>query len=553
MKKNKEKALLAIREKEQEAYVNNMNMNFFSNISHEFRTPLTIISAPINTLIKHLNLSKEDKSLFHLVQRNIKRMLRLVNQLMDLSKLEADTLKLEVSQLDIIHQIKETLEMYIIYAKEKRIIFETEGLDGTFYMMTDSDKLEKILGNILSNALKYTPAKGVIKLKFDIISNEHALQIFPDIMANNEAFYAFIQIEDSGPGIPEDKLEDIFLRYYQIDNKQKAGYNWGTGIGLYYTKQLLLLHHGKIKAENSPNGGALFSFILPADSKAYSPNEIGVSTQNPGKETLASSLPLPVELPEKEKNKHNKTILIVDDDIEISFYLNQLLTSNYNVINKYDGEEAFNALPQIKPDLIVSDILMPGMNGYELCQKIKKDISFCHIPVILLTAKTLMEEQIKGFHTGANAYVTKPFKPEILLALIDSQLKNKQLLSDFLMSNTSTKSETDNILSPKDKNFMDRLYALMEEELDNPEMNIARIAERLQMSRTKFYHKIKGLTGENPNTLIKKYKLNRASEFLVEGIHNISEIAELTGFVSLSHFSVSFKKQFNCKPSEFKG
>jgi DNA-binding response OmpR family regulator len=423
-------------------------------------------------------------------------------------------------------------------------------------MLADVDKLEKILGNILSNALKYTPSKGDIKFRFNIITGEYAATLFPEIKNKTNLSYALIQIEDSGPGIPEDKLEDIFLRYYQIDRNQQAKYNWGTGIGLYFTRQLLRLHHGKIKAENSKNGGAVFSFIIPVDNTAYSENEIKILKKQDTIQLIRNKKSIPDETitPAKEQdNLKKETIMIVDDDIEISFYLNRLLSHDYHIINKYDGESAFNSLAQLNPTLIISDILMPGLNGYELCKRIKDDVSFCHIPVILLTAKTLMEEQVEGLETGANAYVTKPFEPEYLTALIKSQLKNKKLLSSILTSNTRPANIKENILSPKDKAFIDRLYELMEQEIGNSEMNITRIAERMRMSRTKFYNKIKGLTGENPNTLIKTYKLNRAAEYLKEGKYNVSEIAEMTGFVNLSHFSVSFKKQFNCNPSEYKG
>lgn len=193
------------------------------------------------------------------------------------------------------------------------------------------------------------------------------------------------------------------------------------------------------------------------------------------------------------------------------------------------------------------------MNGYELCKKVKDSLDYCHIPVISRTAKTLLEEQVEGLETGANAYVTKPFEPEYLIALIKSQLKNRELLGEILHSGTTTNDVLEEIMSPKDKAFMNHLYELMETELANPEINVTAIAEKMQMSRTKFYHKIKGLTSEQPNAFFKKYKLNKAAELIISGNYNITEISEMTGFASLAHFSKSFKKHFNCNPSEYKG
>ncbi len=558
LRMNKAKIQMAIREKEHEAYINNMNMSFFSNISHEFRTPLTIISAPISSLYNSQKNNPEEKKVLELIQRSIKRMLRLVNQLMDLSKLEADALKLRVSRIDILYQIQSTLELYVLYGKDKEISFSISGLENSFFMLTDLDKIEKIIGNILSNALKFTPPGGEIRFSFEIVNNQYAIKEFP--AAENFHYkgdYAFFSIKDNGPGIPEEKLENIFLKYYQIDNMQNANFNWGTGIGLYYTRKLIDLHHGFIKAENSEHG-AVFSFIIPIEDNAYNENEIFAKlldeTNNINTPITKSKKTSSLDISQKEIADNSKeTILIVDDDIEVSFYLKTLFEKDYNIVNKYDGETAYENLEEINPVLIISDVVMPGLNGYELCTKIKENISFCHIPVILLTAKSLLEEKIEGLETGANAYVTKPFEAEYLLAIVKSQIFNIKLVSKLLTTNTNTTKANKDILSPKDKVFMDKLFELIEKELDNPEMNVTVIAEKMGMSRTKFYHKIKALAKETPNSFIKKYKLNRAAEFIKSGENNISEIAYMTGFINLAHFSVSFKKQFGCSPSEYKG
>ena len=551
---NKTNALIATKEKEHEAFINKMNMSFFSNISHEFRTPLTIIKAPINLLSKSSSLQPEEKSMVELVQRSIKRMLRLVNQLMDLSKLEADALKLKVTRADLTYQVKSTIEIFELPAKEKHINLKYSGLTESFFMLLDIDKLEKILANLLSNALKFTPEQGEISVQTSIINAERAMLLFSNLDSAYENYYALIEVSDTGIGIPEDKLDSVFERYYQIDDEKNATINWGTGIGLYYTKRLLNLHHGEIKATNNAEGGCTFKFVIPTTRSAYIDSELLESTgivtpeANPNSK-LAKSFESEVEL----MNTDKETILVVDDDVEIAYFLKNLLRTDYNVQTKYDGQSALKSLDTISPSLIISDVLMPGMTGYELCNQIKTDINYSHIPVILLTAKTLLKEQVEGLEVGANAYITKPFEPEYIQAMVKSQLKNKKLLSQILKTQTDTSSADGEVLSLKDKAFLNQLYELLENELSNNEINISIIADKLKMSRTSFYNKIKAMTGEKPNAFFRQFKLNRAAEILLTGEHNISEIAYMTGFSTVAHFSTSFKKQFGCSPSEYKG
>ncbi len=557
-RESKISAMMAIRDRESEAMVNRMNMSFFSNISHEFRTPLTLIIGPLGSLNKSDNFDKNQKSLIHLIQRNVRRMLRLVNQLMDLSKLEADTLKLKVNRVDAIHQMNSIVDLYRTLAIEKNITLRSVGLEDSYFMMIDVDKLEKIITNILSNAFKYTPEGGAITVHFDVETRKELDNKFPGINSNYEGYYAHIEIEDTGIGIPEDKLENIFKRYYQINDKQNEQYNWGTGIGLYFTRCLVEIHHGMIKAVNNKFGGCKFSFILPTEKNAYQENEIYkkenfIPTDLEKIESLQEAFLVAEPAIQNEPNVGKKIILIVEDDLEIAYYIKKLLTPLYSVFTKYDGESAWRNLSEINPDLIISDVLMPVMNGYELCSKVKGSLDFCHIPVILLTAKTLLEEKVKGLENGANAYVTKPFESAYLIAVIKSQLRDRELLGEILNSKTDTSLVKEEMISPKDQAFMDQLYELMATELANPEINVTAIAEKMRMSRTKFYHKIKGLTNEQPNVFFKKYKLNKAAELIITGQYNVTEISEMTGFMSLAHFSKSFKKQFSCNPSEYSG
>lgn len=551
IKTNRDKALLAEREKEQEQRVNKMNMSFFANLSHEFRTPLTMISGPVSMLCSDETIQGENKQLLYIIQRSVNRMLRLVNQLLDFNKLENDTLKLKVKLTDIIGELRRPIDVFTLNAKEKGIELKTYGLEDNFVMWLDTDKLEKITANLLSNALKFSGPGGKINLSFDVITREEAEKLFTLTLDDVGVQFVKISVADTGKGIPEDKLEKIFERYYQLDNQTREFYNWGTGIGLYYARCLVELHHGHIKAANRTEGGAVFTFILPVAEFAYS-----IEERNPDEEsTQINTLPNPkeseykidLEEPESEKQK----VLIIDDDTDIVHYLKALLSPHFSVTYKFDAESAYKTLKDTEPDLILCDVVMPGTGGYEFSRRVKDNLSYCHIPIVLVTAKATVENQVEGLNSGADAYVTKPFDPSYLIALINSQLNNRKKIQSLLGSTTKTEKIDKDILTPHDESFMSNLYELMENELSNSELNINRMTEVLKISRTKFYYKVKGLTGENPNVFFKTYKLNRAAEFLLEGKLNISEIADMTGFSTPSHFSVSFKKQFGVAPRDY--
>ncbi|MDO4163110.1 MAG: two-component regulator propeller domain-containing protein [Bacteroides sp.] len=554
IRRSKEAIRRARQEKEQEQRVNRMNMSFFANISHEFRTPLTMISGPVAQLCESPQIEGADKQLLYIVQRSVGRMLRLVNQLMDFNKLENDTLKLQVRRTDIISQLQRFVDIFRINATEKGIELNTYGLEDTFLMWLDADKLDKIVGNLLSNALKFTPGGGRVELSFDVITREEATSLFPSTTESLDKQYVKIVVADTGCGIPQDQLEKVFERYYQLNNQHTGTYNWGTGIGLYYARSLAVLHHGLLCASNRAEGtGAVFTLLLPTTDAAYTAEERTLPDEEQNK-----AFPLQTEAQyrsgQAEGNPQEKqTILITDDDTEVVHYLKALLSPYYRTICRFDADSAFKAMSEEAPDLVLSDVIMPGKSGYELCRQIKDDLQLCHIPVILVTAKATVENQVEGLDTGADAYVTKPFDPSYLLALIKSLLKNREKVRSLLSQSTQTDKIEENVLSPQDNAFMTDLYRLMENELSNPELDVARMTELLRISRTKFYYKVKGLTGENPSVFFKTYKLNRAAELIKEGKYTVSEIADMTGFSTLSHFSTSFKKQFGVAPSEYKG
>ena len=539
-------------EKEQEQRTNQMNMSFFANIAHEFRTPLTMIAGPVSQVVKSERLSGDDKSLLTIANRNIQRMFKLVNQLMDFNKLENDTLRLSVEQLDVVKVINGVCDYFIYNAQERAVTINRFGMEDTLMAWTDGDKLEKILTNLISNALKFTPRGGHIDISLDVADNRGN----EGAGARGYENMVKITVADTGKGLPENQLENIFKRYYQLDNQTKGIINWGTGIGLYYSRRLAELHHGTLVAGNREDGtGAVFTLVYPMAEEAYSEEErrpLAADT------SLASDATLPVEPTSvevvDEEEDERPTLLIVDDDTEVVNYMRVLFSKDYRLITCLDADTALEEMRAAEPNIVVSDVAMPGKDGYQLCQEIKQDIQLCHIPVILVTAKITADNQVEGLNVGADAYVTKPFEPAVLSALIQSQLKNRDRVRKLLTKATTTEDErVEDALSEQDKHFMEELYKLMEEELSNSELDVSRITKLLLISRTKLYYKIKGLTGETPSSFFRTYKLNRAAELLKGGKYTVSEIADLCGFSTQSHFSVVFKKQFGVTPTEYKG
>ena len=540
-------------EKEQEQRINRMNMSYFANVSHEFRTPLTLINGPVTQLCNDESIQEEHRKLLFIIKRSVNRMLELVNQLLDFNKLENDALRLEVRQTDVISVLSKMVELFALNARYKGIRFKTFGIEDSFNTLLDTGKFEKITGNLIINAIKYTPVGGQIEIAFDVINQDEAGKLFAISDNNSCDNYVKVTVTDSGPGIPNDKLEKVFERYYQMDGQSKGVYNWGTGIGLYYARRLAELHHGYIKAFSRPEGeGASLAFIIPVSENAYSSQEIIVEESEVNQEA-SIAIEDEGQIDDQVPSDKLPTILVVDDDAEIVHYLMTLLETEYNIICRFNGESSLKTMHEEDIDLVLCDIVMPGMSGTELCQIVKDDIQLCHIPVVLITAKATVEDQVSGLNTGADAYVTKPFDPSYLTALLKSQLSNREKIRKILGKSTKTDRIVESVLSPQDKAFMTSLYQIMESELSNPELNITMMTEILKVSRTKFYNKLKGLTGMNPNHFFKTYKLNRASELLKEGFYNISEVADMTGFSTLSHFSVSFKKQYGVTPSRFLG
>lgn len=534
--RKQEEAVRVQQEKEQEQHMNDIIKKYFANVAHQLRTPLTMIHGPIETLYASPSISVSDRNLIWILRNNTDRMLSMVNQIMNLNSLEVDALPLRVSRCDIGSVLEKTLDLYKVNANEKNIRFYTSGLDRNTIVFADSEKIVNILDNLLSNAFKFTPEGGIISVSF----------LTDDVFAE-------MDVKDNGPSVPEDKLESIFMRFYQVDSSSKGKVNWGSGIGLYYARKLAELHHGTLTCENIEGGnGVCFSLRFPITKDAFSGNEIyDGQGQTPHTDTIPASLPVTDKDPDDISSMLKPSVLVIDDDLDISLYLKTILGQKFKVRNCYDAESGLRALEDYAPDLIISDIMMEGMSGLDFCSRIKDDIQYSHIPLILLTAMDRVEDQISGLKTGADAYVTKPFNAEYLVSLAENLIEGRKRLQKRLLESVSISAEKE--LSAPDRSFLEQLYSIWAEQLSNTEFNISSVVDRLHISHTKFIYKVKGLTGFTPSELFKNYKLNKAAEMLREGKFNISEVADQTGFGTLAHFSRVFKKKFGVPPSEYKG
>lgn len=550
---NKLRLLQEQHEREREQRTNEMNMSFFANISHEFRNPITIIAGPLLSLKADKSLPQHVQTSLNHVCMSVNRMLRLIDQMLDFNQLEMDALRLKVSEMDITQALSDLLIGFEESTHVRHIQLTADIPHEPTNVWIDGDKFEKIMSNLLTNALKHTPENGLIRITAHTDKKEE----------KNKANYLKVSVYNSGSHIDEDKLQDVFKRYYQLAKTQSEHhYGWGTGIGLYYVKRLIGLHHGEIEVSNQEEG-VEFSFILPIDKDIYKQGELTQEEAKVMQIPIDSSSIHTEQKTEKESQKESFgqeeshkpiKILVVDDDIDVAQYIRSIFAEDYCVENRYSAEEALADMEHINPDIILSDIIMGKMSGYDFCKTLKSNILFSHIPVILITAKSNMDEQIAGLRLGAVAYITKPFDPFYLRAAVEAQLTNMKTLRQRLGENTKTEALTEdvsNALSGQDRKFMDELYLLMEKRAAEMELNVGIIAHDLLISQSKFTYKLKELTGDTPGIFFRKYKLNKAAQLLREGKYNVSEIATMTGFGTAAHFSVAFKKQFGVSPSEY--
>jgi signal transduction histidine kinase/DNA-binding response OmpR family regulator len=509
---------------------------FFTNISHEFRTPLTLISGPVSSLLSDKSITVEQRRLLTLVRKNIKILLKLIDQIIDFRKYENGKLSLDLQMRDLKKQFIEWNDSFAEMAKKRRLHFDFNVFsDADFSMPVDIEKMERIYFNLLSNALKFTPEKGAILVDLD------------KTVPEDGAAYAVIQVANSGKGISDEDVKHIFNRFYQVDSHAA-----GSGIGLALTKAMVELHGGDVAVNSEKDGWTKFTVRIPFTNTEANTKHETQQAENQ-LELLEENTATPTELfaEGEPAGEDSCTVLVVDDNPDIRSYIRIILQGKqYKIMEAADGEEGFRKAVKHTPDIIISDVMMPEMDGVELCRKLKTELSTSHIPIILLTACSLDEQRIIGFQSGADDYIAKPFNSDVLEVrvtnLIEGRKQLKELFSENLFSG-NTSGEGNDI----DRSFLGKLKELIEKKLTDSGLNVEELGQHIGLSRTQLYRKVKSLTNYSPNELLRIMRLKKAYHLLSTTETNISEVTYDVGFTSPSYFAKCFKDYYNESPTDF--
>ncbi len=530
--------------------INEVKSKFFANISHEFRTPLTLILGPIENVINKVdtNIKQQLKT----AHKNGNRLLRLINQLLDLSKLEAGAIELKAHRIDLIPYLKGILFSFESLSKEKNITLRFYSENDSVEVYIDTEKMEQVFYNLISNAIKFTPenSNGEIKVK---VTN----QITSDIkQSENNIEHIQISIVDTGTGIPADQLLYVFDRFYQVKSSSIKELE-GTGIGLALAKEIVELHSGNITVNSKENKGTEFIITLPLGKDSLKGNEImdESSIYNP-QVKIVDQMEFPETVIEEQTkiqgNEDKEIVLIVEDNKEVRKFIVQQLKFTYSVIETADGEEGFEKATHSIPDLIISDVMMPNMDGNELSRKLKNDNRTSHIPIILLTAKGGKEAKLEGLETGADDYIMKPFNSSELIIRVKNLIKQRNILREKFSREQFVRP--DKIILPAvDKKFLNKIKEVIEKNIGDEKFSVENLAGEIALSRVQLHRKLKALTNQSASEFILNMRLQRAADLIKQDAASISEIAYMTGFNTPNYFAKSFRKHFGCSPSEYKG
>ena len=518
--------------------------NFFTNISHEFRTPLTLILGPVKQLLESA-ADENAKEQLKLIHRSARKLNRLVDELLDISKIESGEMKLRTSQLNIIGLVEEICKSFYPLAEKKKINFKVHSTEKEIIAYLDKNKFDKILSNVLSNAFKFTPEGGKVNL----------------YIARKETDVEII-ISDTGIGIPRDQVEKIFDRFYQIDGSHTREQE-GTGIGLALTKELIDLHKAKIEVESEESKGSIFKLIFKLGIDHLAPDEINNEVVSIEETSSRNEIEFLHTIDDKNnsinysaredglKNKSQlPTLLVVEDNNDVREYIKSILKNQYNILEANNGEEGIEKSFEHIPDLIISDIMMPKLDGFQLCSKLKTDSRTSHIPLIMLTAKATIKDKISGLEIGADEYIMKPFEALELVARIKNLIEQRKRIHQHFQKSGLFSLE-DKHITPIDHKFLENTIELINKNISNTLFGVDILAESLAVSRSLLFKKISSLTGEAPIDIIKRIRLNRAAKLIENKGGNISEIALEVGFNNPSYFSECFRKQFGVSPSHF--
>lgn len=521
------RTILMKRRIEEEA--NKAKLQFFTNISHELRTPLTLIADPVNYIIHDDNLNSQQRSMLQIVQRNVLVLTQLVSEILDFRKVQNGKMELRLSDFNLSESMKQWIKLFSVSAQKKHIAISMDAPD-TIMLRADQDKIERICYNLLSNALKYTSEGGEISL-----------------MAKEEDGRVMISVADNGCGISSDELPYIFDRFYQAKNAGR-----GTGIGLAIVKAFTELHHGEVSATSIEGKGSTFTIHIPVRQKGEVTNQPTEKIEQLVEPSSAEEVPNQArhidELIQPYQTDKPE-VLIIDDNIDIRTYLRSVLSEKYNVSEAADGKVGLELARKIVPDIVLSDIMMPVMDGLAFCQQLKTDKAISHIPVILLTARSLDEQRAEGYEHGADAYLSKPFSLRLLFSRIDNLIQSRKKLSK-LFSNSDENDAFEKLSNETDKTFAVQLRKIIQDNLSDNEFNVERIGDEIGLSRVQLYRKVKALTGYSPVEMLRKARLTRARHLLQTTERTVSEVAYAVGFSTPSYFSKCYKDEFGESPKK---
>lgn len=542
-------------EREHAEQLNEAKLQFFINISHEIRTPMTLIINPLEKLIADRKDAELHKT-YLMIYRNAQRILRLINQLMDIRKLDKGQIFLKFRETDIVGFINDVMTTFDYLARKKKIRFTFEHDMPELKVWIDLNNFDKILMNILSNAFKYTPEEGEVQVALTTGKDPTRKDALKE--------YFEITVTDSGIGIDKSKIERIFERFYQIDNDVTQS-NFGTGIGLHLSRSLVLLHHGIIFAENrTDTSGSRFVIRIPLGAAHLRADELESGESNikmvsaPLKSQISPVLSVVQDEQHAEeekvvKPKTHQKVLVVEDEEEILTYLKNELSDEYRIQTCTNGKEAYELMLVDMPDLVISDIMMPEMDGLTLCRKIKQNTNINHIPVVLLTAKSKPEDRLEGMDTGADGYIVKPFNTDLLKSTIANLLLNRRMLRNKFSGTQQQEDKIDKLqMQSGDEKLMEKIMKVVNEHLADPDLNAELLATEVGLSRVHIHRKLKELTNLSARDFIKNIRLQQAAKLLAEDKKlTISEVAYATGYANLSHFSNSFKERYGMSPKDY--
>lgn len=542
----------------------NIKLRFFTDISHELRTPLTLIASPVSEILEHETLTTNARKHLTLVHKNTERMLHLVNQILDFRKIENKKMKVLLEKTDVLSLLQKVMDNFRLIAEEKNINYQLETNQEAIETWIDQDKFEKIIFNLLSNAFKYTPANKSIT-----------------VIANVESNRLIVSIKDEGIGIDLQKQQTLFQRFETL-----VKFNIlqpSSGIGLSLVKELIELHCGNIEVKSQPGVGSEFTVILPMNQKVYEGRENTEFILNDGNSVpaekkneirpmveIASMADITPSETAKEPNQISNeedpvSILIVEDNVELRNFLSDILSESYRVLTATNGQEGLDQAREYIPDLIISDIMMPAMDGLDMVKNIKENREICHIPIILLSAKSSLDDRISGLEQGIDDYITKPFSATYLKIRIKSLLHQRKELQEIYWKawseklNNTQETTLEEKLTPSqpqiisyDEQFMQQVMQVMEEQMENSELTVDEFAQLLNLGRSVFYQKLKSIIGLSPVDFIREIRIKRAVQLIDSGEYNFSQVAYMTGFNDPKYFGKCFKRQMGMTPSEYK-